>query len=96
MPQVSILLSAAETLATLGLGLILVAGLVILGLAGETLGLVQGDALSLGFLVGGGLGVSLGLGLGGLARLLALYFRVFGGIPGVEDLRGTCVRMRDF
>lgn len=37
--------------------------------------------LSFGLLVGGGGGLSLGLGFGGLLDLLALYLGVFGGIP---------------
>lgn len=37
--------------------------------------------LSFGLLVGGGGGLSLGLGFGGLLGLLALYLGVFSGIP---------------
>lgn len=37
--------------------------------------------LSFGLLVGGGSGLSLGLGFGSLLGLLALYLGVFGGIP---------------
>jgi hypothetical protein len=87
--QVGLLLGAAETLTALGLGLLFVTG-VIVKVAGGALGLVLGDALSLALLVGGGLSVGLGLDLGGLASLLALYFRVLGGIPRVEDLEDRC------
>lgn len=93
MGKVGILLGATEALATLRLGLILVAGrLAVLEAATGALSLVQGDALGLGLLVGGGLGVRLGLDLGSLALLLALYLGVLGGIPRVEDLMAMSTR----
>lgn len=46
-----------------------------------------GNTLGLGFLVGGGFGISLGFGLGGLLSFLTLYLGIFGGIPRVEDLK---------
>lgn len=86
--QVCILLGAAKTLATLGGSLILVilAEEAFRFTSTSTLGLVLGNTLGLGLLVGGGFGISLGLGLSSLLCLLALYLGVFGGIPGIEDL----------
>lgn len=83
--QIGLLLKRAEAVPLLRLGL-LVAGVVILGELAGPLGLSLGYALGLGLLVGGGLGVGLCLGLGGLLCLFALDFRVFGGIPGFENL----------
>lgn len=85
MLEVGVLLGAAETLAALGLRLLL-ALLVFLGLQAGALGAVLGDALRLGLLRGGGGGGGLFLGLGGLAGLFALDLGVFGGVPGVKDL----------
>lgn len=87
--QVGILLGATETLTALGRGLVVDN----LGLGhGEsllagTIGLVTSNARALGLLIGKGLGGGLGLSFFGLLSLFALYFGVFGGIPGVEDLR---------
>lgn len=44
------------------------------------------DTLLFGLLVGSSLGFGLGLDFSSLLCLLALYFRVFGGIPRVENL----------
>jgi hypothetical protein len=85
--QVGILLGAAKALATLGGSLVLlIAEKTLLLALKSTLGLVLGDALSLGLLAGSKFGISLSLGLGSLLSLLAFYLGVFGGIPGVEDL----------
>lgn len=82
--EIGLLLLATEALAALGLGLLLHVR-ILRQLAGA-LGLTLGDALRLGLLVGGGFGLSLGLGLGGLLRLLALYLGVLGGIPRVKNV----------
>lgn len=82
--QVRLDLGALETLTALGLGLVLIAALI--GKLGSTFGTAFLDALLLGLLVGSSLGIGLGLGFGSLLGLFALYFRVFGGVPGVEDL----------
>jgi hypothetical protein len=83
--QIGLLLGRTEAVALLRLGL-LVAGVVVLGELAGPLGLSLGYALGLGLLVGGSLGVGLCLGLGGLLCLFALDFRVFRGIPGLENL----------
>jgi hypothetical protein len=83
--KVGLLLVMAESCAAFGLCLLFLRFLVLGALAGS-IGLVFGDALSLCLFIGGGLGGELGLGFGSLALLFALYFRVFGGIPRVEDL----------
>ena len=82
--QVGLLLLAAQALAALGLGLLLI--VLLLGQLARALGLLLGDALRLGLLVGGGFGFGLGFGLGGLLRLLALYLGVLGGVPRVENV----------
>lgn len=84
--KIGFLLRTAEALATLGLGLLLLALFVLLGTLSGTISLMGGDALGLALLVGGGLGLGLGLGLDGLALLFTLYLGVLGGIPGFEDL----------
>lgn len=84
--HVGILLGAAQALATLSLSLILVAFLVTVLRFASTLIAVFLYPLGLGLLVGGSLGLGLGQSLLSLFRLLTLYFRVFGGIPGVKDL----------
>jgi hypothetical protein len=85
MGQVGIFLSATKALTTFRRSLLLITRIVFETQA-STLSLVFSNALSLGFLVRGGFSVSLGLGLGSLLCLLALYFGIFGGIPGVKDL----------
>jgi hypothetical protein len=87
--KISILLGAAETRALVGLGLVVVLRLVKLGAEAGVLGSAFLDALGSGLLVSSSLGVSLGLGrggLGGLLRLFALYLGILGGIPRVEDI----------
>lgn len=44
------------------------------------------DALCFGLLVRFGFGVGFGFGFGGLFGFFALDFRVFGGVPGFQDL----------
>lgn len=83
--QVGVLLGAAQTLAALGLGLVLVEIAVFLRLA-PALVAVFLYPLGLGLLAGGGGGLGLGCSLLGLLCLLALNLRIFGGVPGVEDL----------
>lgn len=88
IPEIGLLLGAAEALAALGLCLLLVLRVVIILAGGGTRGLELGDTLGLALLgrsssFGGGFGLS----SSGLALLLALYLGVFGSIPGVEDLR---------
>ena len=80
MLQISLLLGAAQALAALGFGLVLVA-LILIGKLAGPLGLVLGDTLRLRLLVGGGLGVRLSFGLRGLLGLLALSLGVLGGVP---------------
>lgn len=83
MGEIGLLLGATEALAALRLGLV-VTLVRLLGLLATLLVLV--DTGGLGLLVGLGFGFGLGLGLCGLLCLFALYLRVFGGIPRVEDL----------
>ena len=78
--QISLLLGAAQALAALGFGLVLVA-LILIGKLAGPLGLVLGDTLRLRLLVGGGLGVRLSFGLRGLLGLLALSLGVLGSVP---------------
>lgn len=85
MLQVGVLLSAAQTITALGLGFVIVEIIAFLRLA-PALVAVFLYPFGLGLLVGGGSGLGLGQGLFGLLCLLALYLRVFGGVPGVEDL----------
>jgi hypothetical protein len=86
--KVRLLLGPTESLAALGLGLLLI-GLVILESGFRAGGLVLGDALRLGLLARSRLSGGFGFGLGGLALLLALYLGVLCGIPRLEDLVTT-------
>lgn len=88
--EVGLLLGSAQACAALGL-VLLVFRLVLLGALAGSVGLVVGNALELGLFVGSGLGGELGLGFGGFALLFALYFRVFGGVPRVENLTSAGV-----
>jgi hypothetical protein len=86
MLQVRFHLGALESLAAVGLGLFIA----IVAVGGQlfgTLCLAFGDALRLGLLVRSSFRFCLGLGLGSLLDLLALNFRILGGVPGVENLR---------
>lgn len=94
--QVRLLLCAAETLALLGFGLIIARVLVRLSGSAGSVGLVVGDTLRLGLLTGSGIGISLRLGLGSLLCLLAFYFGVFSGVPGIEDLFPSRLISRGF
>lgn len=85
MVEVGLLLVMAESCAAFGLGLLFL-GFLVLGALAGSIGLMFGDTLALGLFVGGSLGGELCLGFGSLAFLFALYVRVFGGIPRVEDL----------
>lgn len=85
MLEVSILLGLAETGSPLGLVLIAVVRSLSIGIC-LPLGLLFLYPLCLALLVGGGFGFGLGLGLRCLSGLLALYFGIFGGVPGVENL----------
>jgi hypothetical protein len=89
MVQVRLYLCTAESFAAFCLGLVFVALLFIFSALTSTIGLVFGNALGLGFLVRGSFGEGLGLGLGGLALLLALYLGILGGIPRVKNLAST-------
>jgi hypothetical protein len=80
--QIGLLLGASQALALVGLGLLLARFIVLFGSPGLGRELL-GNALRLGLLVRGGFGGSLGLRLLGLFGLLALDFRVLGGVPGV-------------
>ena len=85
MLKVGVLLCLAETGSPLGL--VLVAFLIRVGIGlGLPRSLVFLYPLCLALLVCGGFSLSLGLGLRGLGGLFALYFGIFGSIPGVEDL----------
>jgi len=80
--EVGLLLGAAQALAARRLALVARGVAVLLEeqlLRGDALG----DALGLGLLVRGGLGVGLGLLLRGDLGLLALDLGVLGGVPGV-------------
>jgi hypothetical protein len=84
--EIGLLLGTSESLTLLGLGLLDHLNVGGVGLLLGSVGLVLSNTLALGLLGGGGSFSSLGLGLGGLALLLALYLGVFGGIPRIEDL----------
>lgn len=86
MTEVGVLLGATQSLSALSLRLVFLVGLVVFITLAGALGLMLGNALGLWLLVGGSLGSSLGLGLGGLALLFALYLGIFGGVPGFKDL----------
>ena len=81
MLEIGLLLGAAQALAARALVLLVGRGVAVLLqqqlLGGDALG----DALGLGLLVRGGLGVSLGLLRGGGGGLLALDLGVLGGVP---------------
>lgn len=84
--EIGLLLGASKSLTLLGLGLLDHLNVGGVGLLLGSVGLVLSNTLALGLLCGGGGFSSLGLGLGSLALLLALYLGVFGGIPRIEDL----------
>ena len=85
MLKVSVLLGLAETGSPLGLVLVAVVRVLSIGIC-LPLGLLFLYPLCLALLVGGGFGFGLSLGLRCLGGLLTLYFGIFGGVPGVEDL----------
>jgi hypothetical protein len=80
--QIGLLLSTAQALAAHAL-IFVGAGVAVL-VEEQLLGSdALGDALGLGLLARGGLGISLGLLCGCDGGLLALDFRVLGCVPGV-------------
>lgn len=82
VPQVGLLLGAAQALAALRLGLVVIAVFLVgVGAGLRALRLALGYPLGLALLVGGGFGLGLGLRFGGLLGLLALNLGIFGGIP---------------
>jgi hypothetical protein len=83
--QIGLLLCAAQAITALGLGLVGVEVVAVLVLSPPLL-TVLFYPLRLGLLVRGRGSLGLGLSLGSLLRLLALYLRVLGGIPRVKDL----------
>lgn len=84
--EIGLLLGTSKSLTLLGLGLLDHLNVGGVGLLLGSVGLVLSNTLALGLLCGGGGFSSLGLGLGSLALLLALYLGVFGGIPRIEDI----------
>jgi hypothetical protein len=82
--EVGLLLGTSQTLAFLGLGLVVLIAGVVLG-GGLARSLVLGDTLSLGFLSRSGSSGGLGLGLFSLLGFLSLSLGVF-GVPRVDDL----------
>lgn len=86
MGKIGLLLGTSESLTLLGRGLLDHLNVGSVGPLFGSVGLVLSNTLALGLLGGGGSFSSLGLGLGGLALLLALYLGVFVGIPRIEDL----------
>jgi hypothetical protein len=83
--QVGVLLCAAEASALLGLVFVAVLiGVLVIG--GFPARLVLCYPLGFALLVCGGLSLGFGFGFGGLGGLFTLYFAVFSGVPGVEDL----------
>lgn len=85
MLEVRVLFGCAQTSTLIGLILVTVRVIVLLGGLLARL-LVFCYPLRLALLVGGGFGIRFGFGLGGFGGLLTLYFAVFGGVPGVENL----------
>lgn len=83
--QVGLLLGAAQALTALSLSLVGVEVIRVIGFLPPLL-TVLFYPLGLGLFVGSSGSLLRGLGLGGLLRLLALYFGVLGGVPGVKDL----------
>lgn len=85
MLKIRVLLLFANALAALSLSLISVkvSGISLVATALFTMFFYP---LSLGLFVSSGGSGLCGLGLGGLFGLFALYLRVFGGVPRVEDL----------
>jgi hypothetical protein len=83
--EVGVLLGAAQAFTAFGLGFVLVEVAAFLRLASALVAVFL-YPLCLGLLVGGGGGLGLGQSLFGLLCLFALNLRVFGGVPGVEDL----------
>jgi hypothetical protein len=75
----------AQAFAALGFRLVCVE-VARVGFIGAALLAVLFYALGFGFLVGEGGGFFRGFGFCGLFGLLALYFRVFGCVPRVENL----------
>lgn len=71
--KVSFLLGASESFSAVCFGLVVVTFFVIIGKLSSPGGLMLGNALGLGFLVGSSFRSEFGLGFGGLALLLALY-----------------------
>lgn len=87
--KIGILLSATKACTLVGLSLVIIVRFVELGTNTSILGGAFLDALSSGLLIGGSLGIGLGLGssrLGGLASLFALYLRILGSVPRVENI----------
>lgn len=82
MAEIRLLLSAAQALALLCLGLVLV-GFLVVGLKAGlgALGQALGDPLSLALLVRSSFRVRLGLGFGGLLGLFALNLGVLSSVP---------------
>jgi hypothetical protein len=89
--QVGLLLGTAETLTLLCLGFLLTLVGLSVGLGLRALCLALGDPLGLALLIRGSFCLRLGFGFGGLLRLLALDFGIFGGVPRVEDLTSRYV-----
>jgi hypothetical protein len=79
--QVGFHLGTLETVAALGLGLIIVALIATFSQLAGALGLVLGNALLLRLLVGSSFSLSFRFGLLGLLGLLAFGIRVIGGVP---------------
>lgn len=85
MLEIGILLGAAQTGSLVGIVLLLAVGILLFGLLFALL-LVFLYTLRLALLLCGSFGVGLSLGFGRFGCLFPLYFGVFSGVPGVEDL----------
>lgn len=83
--QIGLLLGAAQAITALGLSLVRVVVVAVLSLLPPLLTMLF-YPLRLGLFIRGRGSLGLGLSLGGLLRLLALYLRVLGCIPRVKNL----------
>lgn len=85
MLKVGVLLRPAQALAALGLSLVGVKVRVLLSLSPPLVTMLF-YPLRLGLFVRGRGSLGFGLSLRRLCRLLALYLRILGRVPGVKDL----------